>query len=44
MRMLRNEMPAVWRAKWIDPELPHDPEQRQPASVPRRRFSLEEPA
>ena len=44
MRMLRNEMPAVWRAKWIDPELPHDPEQRQPASVLRRRFSLEEPA
>ncbi|MBO6040018.1 MAG: family 78 glycoside hydrolase catalytic domain [Oscillospiraceae bacterium] len=34
-------MPAVWQAKWIDPELPHAPEQRQPASVLRRRFSAE---
>ena len=39
MSMLRNELPAVWQAKWIDPELPHDKEQRQPASVLRRRFT-----
>ena len=30
-----------WNAQWIDPELPHDPEERQPASVLRRRFSLD---
>ena len=41
MNMLQNRMPAVWRAKWIDPELPHDPEARQPASVLRRRFTAD---
>ena len=30
-----------WKAKWIDPELPHDPETRQPASYLRRRFTVE---
>ena len=44
MSMLRNKMPAVWRAQWIDPELPHDKEQRQPASVLRRRFALDSTA
>ena len=33
-------MPTVWQAKWIDPELPHDKEQRQPASVLRRSFPV----
>ena len=33
-------LPA-WRAKWIDPEPPHDGKERQPAAYPRRRFSLE---
>ena len=41
MAMIRNKMPASWRAKWIDPELPHDKDARQPASVLRRRFSAE---
>ena len=41
MAMIRNKMPASWRAKWIDPELPHDKDARQPASVLRRRFTAE---
>ena len=41
MAMIQNKMPASWRAKWIDPELPHDKDARQPASVLRRRFSAE---
>ena len=32
------KLPETWLAKWIDPELPHDPETRQPASYLRRRF------
>ena len=32
-------MPASWKAKWIDPELSHDKNARQPASVLRRRFT-----
>ncbi len=40
-KMIRGKMLAVWQAKWIDPELPHEKEQRQPASVLRRRFPLE---
>ena len=36
--LLQNHLPARWEAKWIDPELPHDKEQRQSASVLRRRF------
>ncbi len=35
------KMPAVWQAKWIDPELPHAKEDRQPASYLRRRFAIE---
>lgn len=34
-------LPHEWMARWIDPEPPHDPEQRQPASVLRRRFTVE---
>ena len=34
-------MPVRWLAKWIDPELPHDENERQPASVLRRRFTAE---
>ncbi|MBR5338886.1 MAG: family 78 glycoside hydrolase catalytic domain [Lachnospiraceae bacterium] len=30
---------ALRAAKWIDPELPHEKTQRQPASVLRRRFT-----
>lgn len=33
-------LPAVWKAKWIDPEPSHAPGARQPASVLRRRFSV----
>ena len=33
------KLPTVWQAKWIDPELAHDKDERQPASVLRRRFS-----
>ena len=39
--LLDNRLPARWAAKWIDPELPHDKEQRQPASVLRRRFTVD---
>lgn len=39
MTMIRNKMPAVWQAKWINPELPHEKDVRQPASVLRRRFT-----
>ena len=39
MNLIRNKLPDVWKAKWIDPELPHDPEQRQPASVLRSVFT-----
>lgn len=28
-----------WKAKWIDPELPHEENVRQPASVLRKRFA-----
>lgn len=38
----RNTMPEKWQAVWINPELRIDEEKRQPASVMRRRFSLEE--
>ena len=41
MKLLQNKLPARWQAQWIDPELPHDREQRQPASVLRRRFTVE---
>ena len=27
------KLPTVWQAKWIDPELAHDKDERQPASV-----------
>ena len=33
MSLIRGKMPAVWQAKWIDPELPHDEKERQSASV-----------
>ena len=29
-----------WRAKWIDPELPHEDSQRQPSSVLRKVFQV----
>ena len=44
MSLLRNQMPAHWRAQWIDPELPHEKDERQPASVLRRRFTLDSTA
>ena len=34
-------LPAKWQAQWIDPELPHDPVAKQPASYLRRRFTVE---
>ena len=39
--MIRNKMPTLWRARWIDGELPHEQTQRQPATVLRRLFTLE---
>ena len=36
--MIRNAALPAWQAKWIDPELPHDAETRQPASYLRKRF------
>ena len=41
MSLLQNRLPALWQAQWIDPELPHDGEARQPASVLRRRFTVD---
>ncbi|MBQ6565267.1 MAG: alpha-L-rhamnosidase N-terminal domain-containing protein, partial [Clostridia bacterium] len=40
--MIRNAALPAWQAQWIDPELPHDPETRQPASYLRRRFTVGE--
>ena len=34
-------MPSVWQAKWINPELSHEKDVRQPASIFRRRFLVE---
>ena len=42
MTMLQNKLPARWQAKWIDPEPLHDKAARQPASVLRCFFSLEQ--
>ena len=42
--MIRNAALPDWRAKWIDPELPHDAETRQPASYLRKRFFMADPA
>ena len=39
--LIRNAALPVWRAKWIDPELPHDAESKQPASYIRRRFPVD---
>ena len=39
--LLQDRLPRRWAAKWIDPELPHDKEQRQPASVLCRRFTAD---
>ena len=36
-----DSLPRIWKAKWINPELSHESDQRQPASVLRRRFNLE---
>ncbi len=40
MSLIRGKMPAIWQAKWIDPELPHDEKERQPASVLRKSFAV----
>ena len=42
MALIRGKMPDRWQAKWIDPELPHDEEARQPASILRRSFQAED--
>ena len=39
--MVRNAALPAWQAEWIDPELPHDAEARQPASCLRRSFSVD---
>lgn len=41
MCMIQNKMPSVWQAKWINPELSHEKDVRQPASIFRRRFLVE---
>ena len=41
--ILQNRFPERWQAKWIDPELPHEEKERQPASVLRRRFTADSP-
>ena len=41
MTMITNAMPAEWQAEWIDPEPPFDPEKKQPASVLKKTFDLE---
>lgn len=41
MSLIPYQMPTVWKADWIDPEPPHAPELRQPASVLRRLFTAE---
>ena len=41
MKVINGTMPDKWLAKWINPELPHDVNERQPASVLRRRFTLD---
>ena len=38
-QQLLPSLPFGRQSKWIDPELPHDPEARQPASYLRRRFT-----
>ena len=42
MKMSEYGLPQKWQAEWINPELQINEEKRQPASVLRRRFSLEE--
>ena len=42
-RMIRNAALPAWQAKWIDPELHHDAEEKQPASYLRRRFTAKTP-
>ena len=37
---MKNALPRQWKAQWIDPEPPHDPLEKQPASYLRRRFLL----
>ena len=42
MKMNQQASPALpekWEALWIDPELPHDPKERQPSSLLRRQFT-----
>ena len=34
-------LPSSWEARWINPELPHDKNVRQPASYLRRTFTAE---
>lgn len=34
-------LPKAWQARWIDPELAHDPSERQPSSMLRRRFTVD---
>ena len=41
MSLIQNQFPDRWQAEWIDPELPHEAEARQPASVLRRRFTAD---
>ena len=41
---MKQGMPETWQAQWIDPEMTHDAEKRQPASCLRRRFTAEKTA
>ncbi len=42
--MIRNRLPREWFAEWIDPEPAYDGKERRPASVLRRRFSVDVPS
>ena len=40
LQNLRTKMDVFKEAEWIDPELPHGKDERQPASVLRRSFTV----
>ena len=42
--MIRNRLPQEWFAEWIDPEPAYDGKERRPASVLKRRFSVDIPS
>lgn len=41
VKLLNDRLPEKWEARWIDPELSHGVDERQPSSVLRRDFNLD---